>query len=110
MRFLIRGEFKSHMFADNTLRVQIKENGKIINTIHISSKRSKSVVYTKGGRLVPGTPNKFFMEVPKGSHEYEIVVLDKRKSALVKISFDKKRYPLKKKERNRKVNNKKNHD
>ena len=35
------------------------------------------------------------MTVPKGNHEYEIVVADKSKTALVKISFDQKRYPKK---------------
>lgn len=107
IRVLIRGEFKSHMFADNTLRIHIKENGKILNTIQISSNRSKSILYTDGGKLVPGTLNKFFMQVPKGNHEYEIVVADKSKSALVKVSFDKKRYPSKKKGAKKKSKKKK---
>ncbi len=95
LRIMFRAEFKAYMFSDNTLRLHIKENGKIIKTIQISSTRAKYSVYKHGGKLVPGTLNRFYMTVPKGNHEYEIVVADKSKTALVKISFDEKRYPKK---------------
>jgi len=95
LRIMFRAEFKAYMFSDNTLRLHIKENGKIIKTIQISSKRAKYSIYKDGGKLVPGTLNRFYMTVPKGNHEYEIVVADKVKTALVKISFDQKRYPKK---------------
>lgn len=97
LRIQFRAEFKAYMFSDNTLRLHIKENGKIIKTIQISSTRAKYTVYKGGGKLVPGTLNKFYMTVPKGEHEYEIVVADTSKTALVKVSYDQKRYPKKKK-------------
>ena len=95
LRIMFRAEFKAYMFSDNTLRLHIKENGKVIKTIQISSTRAKYSIYKHGGKLVPGTLNRLYMTVPKGNHEYEIVVADKSKTALVKISFDQKRYPKK---------------
>lgn len=95
LRIIVRAEFKAYMFSDNTLRIHVKENGKIIKTIQVSSTRAKYSIYKKGGKLVPGTLNKFYITVPKGDHEYEIVVADGSKTALVKVSYDEKRYPKK---------------
>jgi|GEM_PF-4151792 len=86
VRILFRGEFKPHMFADNTVRIDLYQDGKLLKNIRISSERSDAVVYADGGNLVPGTLNKFYFEVPPGDHEYEIVVSDKRKSVLVRVS------------------------
>ncbi len=95
IRILVRVEFKHSMFSDNETRILMKENGKVLYTFKVSSVRSKYVVYTEGGRLIPGTLNKIYLQVPSGDHKYEFVVADKSKSALIRVSYDKKRLPPK---------------
>lgn len=86
IRIFFRGEFKAHMFADNTVRIDLYQDGVLLRNIRISSQRTDAVVYADGGSLVPGTLNKFYFEVPAGMHHYEIEVADKRKSVLVRVS------------------------
>ncbi|MBO6515590.1 MAG: hypothetical protein JJ975_03475 [Bacteroidia bacterium] len=93
LRLLVRVEFKHSMFSDNEMRIQMKENGKVVYTFKVSSVRSKYVVYTEGGKLIPGTLNKIYIRVPEGKHKYEFVVADKSKTALIKASYDKLRFP-----------------
>lgn len=87
VRILFRGEFKAHMFADNTVRIDLYQDGVLLRNIRISSQRTDAVLYADGGSLVPGTLNKFYFEVPEGNHHYEVVVADKRKSVLVRVSL-----------------------
>ncbi len=91
-KLLIRGEFKHHMFSDNEIRILLRENGKTVYTFKVSSTRSKRVEYVDEYKLIPGTLNQIYLQVPKGKHQYELVVADEGKSALVKIYYDTNRY------------------
>jgi hypothetical protein len=93
IRLLVRVEFKHSMFSDNEARILMKENGKVLYTFKVSSVRSKHVVYTDGGKLIPGTLNKIYLQIPPGEHNYEFVLADKSKTALIRVSYDKERLP-----------------
>jgi len=64
-------------------RIQIRENGKVINTYQLNSRRSEITVYKDDNELVPGKACEFVIIVPKGKHLYEIVPLDQDKNTVL---------------------------
>lgn len=72
-------------------RIQIKEDSKIKNTYQLSSVRSQTAKYLHENSKIPGKANEIVIDVPKGSHTYQISLLDKNKcSLLCRILFPKK--------------------
>ncbi len=64
-------------------RLQVKENGQVINTYQLSSVHSGVAFYEENKSLIPGKACEFLIEVPKGRHTYEIVPLDKDKNTVL---------------------------
>jgi len=83
LRVLTRTENQYQMKGRINYRVQVKENGIILNTFQLNSKISEIAVYKDVKELVPGTACEFVIYVPKGKHIYEISPLDKDKSTLL---------------------------
>jgi len=83
VRVLTRVENHYTMRGRIQYRIQVKENDEVINTYSLSSKRSQITVYSDNKELLPGTACEFVIEVPKGTHTYEIMPLDKDKSTVL---------------------------
>jgi hypothetical protein len=83
LRVLTRTENHFQMKGRINYRVQVKENGSVINTYQLYSKVSEVAVYKDEKDLIPGVACEFVIYVPKGNHVYEIVPLDKDKSTLL---------------------------
>jgi hypothetical protein len=83
LRVLTRTENHFQMKGTINYRVQVKENGLVINTYQLHSKVSEAAVYKDDKELIPGTACEFVIYVPKGNHVYEIVPLDKDKNTLL---------------------------
>jgi hypothetical protein len=83
LRVMTRTENHFQMKGTINYRVQVKENGLVINTYQLHSKVSEVAVYKDDKELIPGTACEFVIYVPKGNHVYEIVPLDKDKNSLL---------------------------
>jgi hypothetical protein len=83
VRVLSRIENHYQMKGRIHYRLQVKENNQVINTYQLSSTHSENAVYENDKSLVPGKACEFVINVPKGSHAYEIVPMDKDKSTVL---------------------------
>ena len=83
LRVLTRIENHYQMKGRVHYRVQVTENGKVINTYQLNSSRSEVAQYENNNELIPGKACEFVIMVPKGSHIYEICALDEDKSTIL---------------------------
>ncbi|MCK9399393.1 MAG: hypothetical protein M0Q51_05290 [Bacteroidales bacterium] len=83
LRVLTRTENQYQMKGRINYRVQVKENGIVLNTYQLNSKLSEIAVYKDVKELIPGTAREFVIYVPKGKHIYEILPLDQDKGTLL---------------------------
>jgi hypothetical protein len=83
LRVLTRTENHYAMKGRIYYRVQVRENGTVINTYQLNSKVSDVAVYKDIKDLIPGTACELVIYVPEGKHIYELVPLDKDKSTLL---------------------------
>jgi len=83
LRVLTRTENHYSMKGRINYRVQVRENGNVINTYQLNSKVSDVAVYKDIKDLIPGTACELVIYVPEGKHIYELVPLDKDKSSLL---------------------------
>lgn len=80
LRIFTRVENRYDMRGRVHYRLQINENGRVINTYQVSSTPSEVTHYKDEKSLVPGKAQIIFIDVPEGEHNYEIVPLDKDKN------------------------------
>lgn len=85
IKVYIRGEFHYDMHANNDYVIVLKDNGKILNTYRLSSNRSNVMHYKYNDELIPGTLDKFSIKIPLGKHKYSISILNKDKTALIRV-------------------------
>ncbi len=83
LRLLTRIENHFQMKGRIHYRVQVSENGKVLNTYQLSSRRSEIAVYKDDNELIPGKACEFVINVPRGRHIYQIVPLDKDKNTIL---------------------------
>jgi hypothetical protein len=83
LRVLTRIENHYQMRGRIHYRIQVKENGEVINTYQLNSQRSEVAVYEDNKDLIPGKACEFVIVVPKGRHIYEILPLDKDKNTVL---------------------------
>ncbi len=83
LRVLTRIENHYQMKGRIHYRIQVKENGEVINTFQLSSVRSEIAAYKSDNTLVPGKAREFVINVPRGRHSYEILPIDKDKSSVL---------------------------
>jgi hypothetical protein len=83
LRVLTRTENHFQMKGRINYRIQVKEDGIVLNTYQLNSKLSEVAVYKDDKELIPGTACEFVIYVPKGNHSYEILPLDPDKNTLL---------------------------
>lgn len=83
LRVLTRTENQYQLKGRINYRVQVKENGIVLNTYQLNSKLSEIAVYKDVKELIPGSACEFVIYVPKGKHIYEILPLDQDKRTLL---------------------------
>jgi len=96
LRILSRVENHYYMKGRINYRLQVKEGDAIIHTYLLNSIRSDVTVYRKGCGRVPGKAKEIIIDVPKGTHVYKVIPLDKDKNTLLaRILFPKKDVKIK---------------
>jgi len=70
-------------------RIEVKEDKKLINTYMLCSDRSDVTHYKKDEKKTPGKANEIVINVPSGTHSYELMPLDNY-TVLARILFPKK--------------------
>jgi len=83
LQLLSRFENHFQMKGAILYRLQIKEKGKVLNTYQLSNRTSGITVYKNNEKLIPGKASEIMINVPKGSHIYEIIPLDQDKNTLL---------------------------
>ncbi len=83
MRVLTRVEYHFQMRGRVNYRIQVKENGKVINTYQLTTRLSEIAAYKDDKTMVPGKACEFVITVPAGKHLYEFVPLDKDKNTVL---------------------------
>ncbi len=83
LRVLTRLENHFQMKGRIHYRMQVKEEGKVINTYQLSSRRSEIAEYKNDNKLIPGKACEFVINAPRGRHTYEILPLDKDKNTIL---------------------------
>lgn len=77
LRVLTRVENSFNMKGRANYRIQVKQNGQVLQSFQLSSKRSETTTYRNNSKLVPGKAREIVFKVPKGRQQYEIVSLEK---------------------------------
>jgi hypothetical protein len=91
LRILTRVENHYIMKGRIDYRLQVKEDKKVKHTYQLSSVRSETTTYKSDESKIPGKAKEIIIDVPKGTHNYEIIPLDKDKNTLLgRILFPKK--------------------
>ncbi|HKB87780.1 MAG TPA: hypothetical protein VKD08_16500 [Ignavibacteriaceae bacterium] len=91
LRVLTRFENHFNMKGRIDYRIQVKEDGKVIQTYLLSSVYSEVTGYKQNAKLVPGKAREFYIRVPSGKHTYTFTPLDKDKNTiLARVLFPKK--------------------
>jgi hypothetical protein len=83
LRVLTRIENHYQMKGRIHYRVQVKENSGTVNTYQLSSVHSQVTVYRDDKHLIPGKGCEFVINVPEGSHTYDLVLLDEDKNTVL---------------------------
>lgn len=83
LRVFTRVEFSYQMRGSVNYRLQVLNNGKVINTYQMNNKRSDVATYKNNSELVPGKASEFVIDVPAGNQTYEILPLDKDKNSIL---------------------------
>ena len=83
LRIFSRIENRPEMRGRIHYRLQIKEEGKVINTFRLNSRRSDIASYKTDETLVPGQAREIVIPVRSGLHRYEITPIDPDKDVLL---------------------------
>jgi len=70
-------------------QIQVKSKEEVVNTFHLSSKRSDVTVYKNDQKLVPGKAREIVINIPEGRNSFEIYPIDSG-SYLGRLLFPKK--------------------
>ena len=90
LRLLNRLENDYQMKGIIIYRLQVKEDKTVKNTYMLNCVGSEVTTYKKGRGKIPGKANEIVINVPGGTHLYEIIPLDKDKDkVLARVLFPK---------------------
>jgi hypothetical protein len=90
LKVLVRLEFYPDMQAQQDFRVQVFEDNLIKGTYSLTTIESDVCQYKEISTLVPGKAETFYLEIPKGEHDYRFVLPDTYRSVLLKFLLPKK--------------------
>jgi hypothetical protein len=90
IQVLSRLEFDPTMITDQKFRIRVLEDGKEKQVFPLRSKPSEAAEYRGTSAKVLGRGAKFFIEVPKGKHEYRFEIVDNGRSALLRFFIPRK--------------------
>ena len=96
LRVLNRFEFDYKMKGRINYRIEVKEDKKLINTYMLCAGRSEVAGYKNDGKRIPGKANEIVINVPSGTHKYELITLDNY-TVLARILFPRKDIKLEEK-------------
>ena len=85
IKVLARLEFSPAMFSDQKFRVHVLEDGNEKRIYSLRSKPSEVAEYGVMSENVPGKGAVFFIEVPRGKHDYRFEILDNGRNALLRF-------------------------
>lgn len=91
MRVYSRLEYDYTMQGILSYRIQVKRDNEYIKTFKLSCTPSRETQYVDNKKFVPGTLQKFYIEVPRGTHIYEFITPDKHFSALIRVAKQEKK-------------------
>lgn len=86
LRVLTRLEYSYTMQGLISYMVSVKRNDTIIGSFKLEANPSQEAQYANDKKLIPGTLEEFFIEVPAGENYYEFTLLDKKYTALIRVS------------------------
>jgi hypothetical protein len=89
LRILTRLEYDYTMQGQVSYRIQVKRNDTILNTYKLFATPSTESQYLFDKKHIPGTLEKFYLDVPAGENNYEFNILDKQFTSLIRISKQK---------------------
>ena len=87
VRVYLRADFDYKMHTENIIRLELKQNGKLLKTYKVTCKKSKKVENLTDKKLIPGSLEKLYIDIPSHSkgQVLELSIKDKTKSALVRV-------------------------
>jgi hypothetical protein len=92
LRVVVRPEYTQKDLAATHFRLSLKVNDTLVHTYSFRSKRCEKAVYETNSKLIPGTLTELYITIPKKklpnskTPYYSICLLDKNKTALIKVS------------------------
>ncbi|RJP76917.1 MAG: hypothetical protein C4524_09205 [Candidatus Zixiibacteriota bacterium] len=90
IQVLTRLEFDPTMVSGQKFRVRVFENGTEKQIFALRSKLSEIAEYREASDKKVGQAAKFFIEVPRGKHEYTFEIVDDGRSALMRFLLPRK--------------------
>ncbi|NQY06882.1 MAG: hypothetical protein HRT68_12015 [Flavobacteriaceae bacterium] len=92
LRVFLRADFDYKIHNQNIIRLIVKKDGKQIGTYKVTCKKSIAVDNLTYKKLIPGSLEKIFIDLPKGQKgKYEILLKDPNKSAMIRVFVDDKK-------------------
>jgi len=90
VRVYLRADFTYKMHTDNVIRLILKSDSGY-KTYKLTCKKSKKVENLTDRKLIPGKLEKIYIDIPlkKGENQYELLLKDVKKSALVRVFLNK---------------------
>ncbi len=86
LRIITRLEYNYTMQGTLSYRVRVSEDQSPIKTYKLSGNPSIETQYVNRSKFVPGTFERFYLQVPEGVHYYDFSLLDKTFSCLIRVS------------------------
>jgi hypothetical protein len=92
LRVVVRPEYTQKDLSTTQFRLSLKINDTLVHTYSFRSKRCEKVVYENNLKLIHGTLTELYIKIPKKKLPnrqmpyYSICLLEKNKTALVKVS------------------------
>jgi hypothetical protein len=86
LRVITRLEFNYTMQGLISYRVSVKRNDTIIGIYKLEGFPSQEAQYASNKKLIPGSLQEFFLDVPAGDNFYEFTLLDKKFTSLIRVS------------------------
>lgn len=90
LKVISRLEFDPSMIAEQKFRIRVLEDGEEKHVYPLRSKPSEVAEYRELTTKIAGSGSKFFIEVPRGKHEYDFEVLDNGRNVLLRFFIPRK--------------------